>query len=168
MVGWLVLAIILYLACALTLVAEVFVPSGGLLTALALLFLTGGIYIFFHYSPVAGWVGVLLALVVVPVALFTAFKMLPHLKFGKNVVLEPTEREYGDGVPDSKSLRELIGKSGVCLTPLRPVGTCQINGRRIQCVAESGLIEKGQNISVVSVEGIRVVVAVIQNVQGKE
>jgi membrane-bound serine protease (ClpP class) len=152
----------------LTLVAEVFVPSGGLLTALALLFLAGGIYIFFHYSPVAGWVGVLLAIVVIPIALFTAYKMLPNFKFGKNVVLEPSEREHGDGVPDSKSLRELIGQSGVCLTPLRPVGTCQINGRRIQCVAESGLIEKGKNISVVSVEGIRVVVAVIQNVQGKE
>jgi membrane-bound ClpP family serine protease len=163
MFGWLILAIILYLACALTLVAEVFVPSGGLLSVLALLFLAGGIYIFFYYSPVAGWVGVLLALVVVPVALFVAFKMLPHMEFGKHVVLEPSERENGDGVPDSKSLRELIGKSGVCLTPLRPVGTCDINGQRIQCVAESGLIEKGKKISVISVEGIRVVVAISQD-----
>lgn len=162
MFGWLVLAVILYLACAFTLIAEVFVPSGGLLSVLALLFLAGGLFIFFHYSPVAGWVGVLLAVVVIPTALFTAYKLLPNLKFGKSVVLEPSEREHGDGVPDSKSLRELIGKPGTCLTPLRPVGTCEINGQRIQCVAESGLIEKGQNISVVSVEGIRVVVAVNQ------
>lgn len=162
MFAWLVLAIILYLACALTLVAEVFVPSGGLLSVLALLFLAGGLFIFFHYSPVAGWIGVLLAVVVVPTALFTAYKLLPNLKFGKNVVLEPAEREYGDGVPDNKSLRDLVGKPGVCLTPLRPVGTCEINGQRVQCVAESGLIEKDREISVISVEGLRVVVAVKQ------
>ena len=49
MFWWLVLAVFLYVACAALIIAEVFVPSGGIISVLAFLCLGGGIAIFFHY-----------------------------------------------------------------------------------------------------------------------
>jgi membrane-bound ClpP family serine protease len=158
MFWWLLLAVLLYLLCAVTLVAEVFVPSAGLLSILSLLFLAGGVYIFFQYSPVAGWIGILLAVVMIPMVLVMAYKILPQTRFGQSVILSPPERRQGDAVPDGESLSQLAGQTGLALTPLRPVGTCEIKGKRIQCVAETGLIEKGTQIKVMTVEGSRVIV----------
>jgi membrane-bound ClpP family serine protease len=158
MFWWLLLAVLLYLLCAVTLVAEVFVPSAGLLSILSLLFLAGGVYIFFQYSPVAGWIGILLAVVMIPMVLVMAYKILPQTRFGQSVILSPPERLQGDAVPDGESLSQLAGQTGLALTPLRPVGTCEIKGNRIQCVAETGLIEKGTQIKVMTVEGSRVIV----------
>ena len=160
MFWWLIVAVILYLLCAAALIAEVFVPSAGLLSLIALVCLAGGLYIFFHYSAVAGWIGVLLAVIMIPTVLILAYKIFPETKFGKTVILSPTERRHGDGVPDSEALQQLSDQAGVSITPLRPVGTCDFNGRRVQCVAESGFIEKGKSVSVVVVDGMRVVVAV--------
>jgi membrane-bound serine protease (ClpP class) len=40
---------------------------------------------------------------------------------------------------------------GVAVTALRPVGTIKIEGRRVDAMAESGVIESGTNIVVVDV-----------------
>lgn len=163
MFWWLILAVLLYLLCAAALIAEVFVPSAGVLTLISLVCLAGGIYIFFQYSPVAGWIGVLLAVIMIPTVLILAYKIFPQTRFGKAVILAPMERKQGDGIPDQDTLTQLSGKTGLTITPLRPVGTCDFNGRRIQCVAESGFIEKGIKVSVIFVEGTRVVVALNQS-----
>jgi membrane-bound ClpP family serine protease len=41
----------------------------------------------------------------------------------------------------------------VVLTPLRPVGICEFSGKRIECVAESGYVEKGTPVEVIRVQG---------------
>jgi membrane-bound serine protease (ClpP class) len=46
----------------------------------------------------------------------------------------------------------------VALTQLRPSGTANINGQRVDVVTEGGLIERGAEIKVVAVEGTRIVV----------
>lgn len=78
MTGWLLFAVFLYMACAALIVAEVFVPSWGLLGTLSLLCLAGGIAIFFKYSVVAGCVGVVVAVVMVPTLLALAYRVFPR------------------------------------------------------------------------------------------
>ena len=53
---------------------------------------------------------------------------------------------------------ELVGQSGTALTQLRPSGTALLHGKRVDVVTEGGLIEKGADVKVVAVEGLRVVV----------
>lgn len=53
---------------------------------------------------------------------------------------------------------ELLHQTGEALTQLRPSGNANINGQRVDVVAESGLIERGTRIKVVAVEGARIVV----------
>ena len=49
-------------------------------------------------------------------------------------------------------MQVLVGSVGRSLTPLRPVGTCIFEGRRVECKAEYGMIDKG-----VSVQAIRLI-----------
>ncbi len=158
---WLIFAVFLYFACAALIVAEVFVPSGGLIGIFAIVCLVGGVTIFFHYSVVAGWVGVGIAAVMIPVVLVVAYKIFPKTRFGKSVTLSPPEREQGDAVPDTAQLKELLGAFGVVLTPLRPVGMCDLSGRRIECVAESGYVDKGKKVKVINVESTQLTVRII-------
>lgn len=159
---WLLLAVFLYVACAALIVAEVFLPSGGILSICALACVVGGIAIFFHLSTLAGWIGVIVALIMIPLLLAGAYKLLPKTRFGKQVILARPVRERGDAISDAPELARLVGQTGEVLTPLRPVGTCTFDGRRVECVAESGYVEKGHKIKVLRIEGTQVTVRVIE------
>jgi membrane-bound ClpP family serine protease len=159
---WLVFAVFLYFACAALIVAEVFVPSGGLISIFALICLIGGVVIFFRHSATAGWVGVVIALIMIPSVLVIAYKIFPETRFGKSVTLTPPKREQGDAVPDTAELKELLGAVGVVLTPLRPVGMCDFSGQRVECVAESGYVDKGNKVKVIDVESTQLTVREIE------
>ena len=159
---WLVFAVFLYLACAALIVAEVFVPSAGLLSACAFACVVGGILIFFQYSATAGWAGVVIAAIMVPSLLVVAYKVFPKTRFGKSVTLTPPRRQRGDAIADSSQLNELLGAVGSVLTPLRPVGTCDFSGRRLECVAESGYVDKGKKVKVIRVQATQLTVRQIE------
>lgn len=55
-------------------------------------------------------------------------------------------------------LEALVGKEGVAVTPLRPAGTALIEGERINVVTEGAFVERDSRVTVVEVEGNRVVV----------
>jgi len=163
MSGWLLLlAVFLYFACAALLIAEVFVPSGGLISVCAFACLFGGTFIFFKQSTAAGVIGVVVAIIMIPTVLVVAYRVFPQTRFGKNVTLAPPVREQGDAVPDTGKLQELLGSTGVVLTPLRPVGTCDFSGRRVECVADSGYVDKDKNVRVIGVESTQVTVREIE------
>jgi len=159
---WLVFAVFLYFACAALIVAEVFVPSGGLISIFALVCLIGGVVIFFRHSATAGWVGVVIALIMIPSVLVIAYKLFPKSRFGKSVTLTPPQREQGDAVPDTTELKKLLGAVGVVLTPLRPVGMCDFSGQRVECVAESGYVDKGKKVKVIDVESTQLTVRMVE------
>lgn len=158
--GWLLFAIFLYVACAALIVAEVFIPSGGLLSICALACVVGGVAIFFRISSTAGWLGIVVAVVMIPLLLVGAYRLLPKTRFGRNVILSGPVRERGDAIPDTAELLKLLGQVGRVLTPLRPVGTCDFSGRRVECVAEAGYVQKGATVKVIRVEGTQLTVRV--------
>ena len=159
---WLLLAVFLYVACAALIVAEVFLPSGGILSVCALACVVGGVAICFHFSAIAGWLGILVAIIMVPALLAGAYKVLPKTRFGQRVILARPVRERGDAIVDGPELARLLGQAGEVLTPLRPVGTCNFAGRRVECVAESGYVQKASKVTVIRVEGTQVTVRVVE------
>ena len=160
---WLVFAIFLYFACAVLIIAEVFVPSGGLISLCALACLVGGAVIFFQHSATAGWIGVGIAFVMIPGVLIFTYKIFPKTRFGKSVTLTPPERQQGDAIPDTSELKEMLGKVGVVLTPLRPVGMCDFSGQRVECVAEGGYVDKDKKVKVIDVESTQLTVRMIED-----
>jgi membrane-bound ClpP family serine protease len=159
---WLALAVGLYLLFVVLIIAEVFVPSGGLITVCAAACLIGGTYIFFKHSTAAGIAGVIFGVIVIPVILRYVYKELPNTRFGKSVTLAPPGRRQGDAVPDTLEIKELVGAVGTVLTPLRPVGMCEFFGRRVECVAESGYVERGKKVRVIDVESTQLTVRLIE------
>jgi len=51
-----------------------------------------------------------------------------------------------------------VHQTGTALTILRPSGTAEINGRRVDVVTEGDWLEVGAPVTVIAVEGLRVVV----------
>jgi membrane-bound serine protease (ClpP class) len=159
---WLVFAIFLYFACAALIIAEVFVPSGGLISICALACLIGGIALFFHHSNTAGMVGIGVAVIMIPSVLIIAYKVFPKTRFGKSVTLTPPKRWEGDAVPDTSELKNMLGAVGVVISPLRPVGMCDFSGQRIECVAESGYVDKDKKVKVIRVQSTQLTVRMIE------
>lgn len=157
---WFIFAVFLFFASAALLLAEVFVPSGGIISLFSLIALIGGVVIFFRHSTFAGVTGIIIALIMIPTVLIIAYKIFPKTRFGKHVTLAPPLRKKGDAIPDTEELKALVDKVGVVLSPLRPVGMCDFSGRRIECVAETGYIEKGQEVRVIRVQGTQLTVRI--------
>ena len=158
---WILFAVVLLILSAILLVFEIFIPSLGLLTATALLCLAGGIYLFFQVSTTVGWIGVWTAVVLIPAVWAIVYKLLPKTKLGRVLELKKVEQAMG-GIPDQEYLESLVGQSGVVLTPLRPVGMCELDGKKIVCVADTGYIEKQTQVKVIHVEGNKVTVRNIE------
>ena len=157
-----VFAFFLYFACAALIVAEVFVPSGGILSICAFACAAGGVLIFFKHSTSAGVAGIVVAVVMVPSLLVLAYRVFPRTRFGRVVTLTPPQRAPGDAIADSDHLKELLGAEGVVITPLRPVGTCDFSGKRVECVAEQGYVEKSERVKVIRVQSTQVTVRVVK------
>ena len=162
MTWWLLLVIFLFFACAALIVAEVFLPSGGMLSVFALACVVAGVAICFRRSTAAGLLGIAVAVVMIPALLVAAYKVLPKTRFGRQVILARPQRQRGDAIADGAQLAALVGQTGQVLTPLRPVGTCTFDGRRVECVAESGYVPKGKAVQVIRVEGTQLTVRVAE------
>ena len=60
------------------------------------------------------------------------------------------------GTPD---FAEMLGKTGVCKSDLRPTGKVDFGDKTLDCVANKGYIYAGIEVKVVKIEGSRIVVA---------
>ena len=79
-------------------------------------------------------------------------KFFPDSRIAKTFISQSSTGELVVEKP------ELLNGTGVALTQLRPSGTANINGQRVDVVTEGGLIERGSAVKVVEVEGTRIVV----------
>jgi len=98
-------------------------------------------------------VGFLAALILI----FLVARFLPKSNFFKKFILSEEEKAT-EGYTSRTNLSELLGAEGIAMTTLRPAGTAEINGKRVDVVTDSEYIEHGKPILVTAVEGMRVVV----------
>ncbi len=98
-----------------------------------------------------------ISLVLALVLIFVLAKYLPKTSIFNKFVLSVSEKSV-DGFSSHSFAEDLIGAEGIALTTLRPAGTGEINGRRVDVMTESEYVEKGKKIKVLAVDGIRVLV----------
>lgn len=152
--------IILIVAAIVLFVLEVFIPSGGLLGFLSVACLLGVVFMLFTLSATAGIVGVIVLIVLIPVAMSVALRVFPNTPIGRRLIIEHHPTAGGsklkyDSVRDDDP-QSLIGAKGVTVGHLRPVGICDFDGKRIECLSITGMIDPGTSVVVISVEGIEV------------
>ena len=145
----------LYLLGMAVLVAEVFVPSGGVLGFVSLAAFVSSIVM--AYGEFGAGIGTALlgiTVLLVPVVLGVAFRWFPETPLGKRVLPPPPEPE--DVVPDvdrRRRARSLVGQGGRAETALLPWGRVTVAGESFDGMSDSGPIDRGTDIDVVGVEG---------------
>ena len=152
--GW--SAVILFLVGIMLLLVELAIPGfgfpgiGGLISILASIFMAS-------VSATQAVISLTTALVLTIVLTVLLFKYAPRSKYFDRLILSTqlkTEEGYV-GIIDHSSL---AGHEGVAVTPLRPAGTAEIDGKRMDVVTLGDYIKKGERIKVLRVEGNRVIV----------
>jgi membrane-bound serine protease (ClpP class) len=101
-----------------------------------------------------------IAILMVAVGGATLFfaKYFPETRLGKRMILASTTGADAGYVSQSKVEDDLVGKRGVAKGMLRPAGIAEVEGKRIDVVAEGDYIKAGVEIEVTRVDGNRVVV----------
>lgn len=147
------------------LVLEVFViPGFGVAGALGIVALLAGLSLSLIGGGATGEfvlkaVGrVVFSLLIALIASLVTLRFLPRLPFGRRLILETGLLAGAGGGSAPESDRNWLGKSGTALSPLRPAGIAEIEGKRVDVVSDGELIEPGVPIIVTRVDGNRVVV----------
>lgn len=149
-------AIILLIIGIILIVLEFFV-AGGILGILGVGSIIGSLYLagydFKHMS-----LSILIAIIVAIVAAVILFRRIGMGKgiFSKIILRDRTTTELG--YVSTVDRPELTGKEGITVTPLRPAGTAEFDGKRMDVVSEGGFVESNKHVMIVHVEGMRVVV----------
>lgn len=154
---------------------EVFVvPGFGLTGMLGLTALLGGLGLSVVGAG-ATWEVILmamgrgaLALLLALAASLALLRLLPRLRFGRRLVLEPALLAGTAGAAAPERDYAWLGKHGITTSPLRPAGLAHIDGTRVDVVSDGEFIEVGQPIEVIRVDGNRIVVCRPHNTDGKE
>lgn len=144
-------------------VAEICIPSGGLITIFSVCcFLGSGWFAWqawWNTSPTLWWSYVGGVLVLVPATLGLALYILPRTSIGKRILLEaPSLDEVTPYQREQQRLAALIGKTGKTLTLLSPGGLVLVDGERMHAETRGLLLEPGETVKVVAVKGNRIVV----------
>ena len=145
---------------------EAFVPSHGAITLVGLASVAGSVALaFLKHETVVGVIFLILALFLAPASLIAAFSIFPRTRLGKRLILHEGQTAESGYVAQDPREQELIGKTGVALSVLRPSGAARIDGRRHDVMTEGEMIAKGAAIEVRQVEGNRIVVREVRTPQ---
>ena len=145
--------VLLYVIGVLVLVAEIFIPSHGILSVVGIGLLIAGSYKTFQINTFAGYASLLGSMVFLVTFAVVAIRYWHRTPIGRRISPPNPVLTKEDTGNIDEVLEPLLGKDGRALTPLRPVGTCEFDGRRLSCVAEYGMIERGAKVKAVRIHG---------------
>ncbi len=135
---------------------EFFLPGAisgtlGLAALIASLFLAGE-------NPLSIGISIFISIGISVALLFLMIKVLGKkmVLFNRMILFDTAKNE--DGYVSNVNRTDLLGKEGIALTVLRPSGTAVINNERLDVVTEGDFIDQNTKISVIKVEGVRIVV----------
>ena len=151
----LLLPIILQLVGVVVIIAEVILPSFGILTIVALGVFGYSLFMVFQdISKAAGFALLAADLVLIPVLVILGLKLLAR----SPVTLRKTmSREEGVSSQPSE-LDSYIDMQGTAVTDLRPAGTAIIDDKRLDVVTRGEYLEKDAAIIVTAVTGNQIIV----------
>ncbi len=149
-----IIAIILQLIGCVIILAEVIIPSAGILALLSIGCFGYSLYLVFSFSTTVGTIFVAVDTILIPVMIKVAFKFLAN-----SPATLKKELSSKDGfTSQSSEYIEYLGKEGVVTSDLRPAGTALIDGKKIDVVSRGEYIEKSTEIVVIEVTGNQILV----------
>ena len=148
------LIIVLFLVGFSLVAAEVFLP-GLILGTIGLLCLVASVVVVFaQYGTSAGLLAAFLVGGLSFVGFIVWLNLFPRTFIGRRLMLRTSQ----PADLTAAAHQTMIGATGEALTPLRPSGTAQINGKRVDVTAVGDFLESGEQRVVIAADGLRVAV----------
>ncbi len=154
--GYLVLAAVMVGAGLLLLVGEFFLPTGGILLVGGLTTWAAAVGVVLLYGTATeASVAVIGLALGVPIS--GAVAVWAWQRMARRMGLRPTDGTALDPV-EAGELAALKGRYGVTVTPMRPSGAVEIDGRRVDALTEGLMLDAGVGVKCVAVRAGRVIV----------
>ncbi len=134
--------------CAITL--ELFIPGAIVGICGAGCVIASIIFAYLYVSNLLGHILLGIGICFIPIFFITWYKLLT-----RTFAVKASEEGFSSA---SDKLDELLSAEGVAITTLRPSGTANINGNKVDVVSGGEMISKNTKIKVIDIKGNRIVV----------
>jgi membrane-bound serine protease (ClpP class) len=148
------LAVLLLAIGAVLLIGELLLPTHGLLGVAGVAAALLAILVSARENVWAGLVLTVLLALSTPLIWAAAVKIWPKTFVGRRVMLPPLANTPAES-------RVQVGQSGVTVSELRPMGTCEFDGERVEAISEHGIVPPGTAVRVVALVNNRPTVRTI-------
>lgn len=156
------IAVALAVAGLVLLVMEIFViPGFGICGLLGLGSIIGAVVVVAPSFSVA-MLQLGIALVAAVVLVIISLKCGKTRRVWSRLILKESTSTEGGYVSPPPGINDLVGKSGVALTDLRPAGAVLIDGQRTDCLTDGCFVMRGSAVKVIRVTGSGVVVEPVE------
>ena len=144
-------AVALILGIALA-ILEMFIPGFGLPGISGIILIVLGIFLQAKTAEEAVLL-LLIVLAILGIALAVMLLVTKKKSFAKSPIVWSTT----NSAPQT-DMNYFLGREGVVLTPLRPVGVVDFDGVRLDVAAEAEFVKKGEHVRIIKTEGSRIIV----------
>ncbi len=143
--------------------AELFIPSGGLITVGCVVSFVASIWFayrgWWETSQGLFWTFSTSLLVGIPIFLLYLLRLLETTRLGDRILLKAPRLEDVTPLRDvEERLQKLVGKKGKTISMLNPGGMVLVEGERLHAFTEGVLVDPNDWIEVLEVRGARVLV----------
>ncbi|MDE7070538.1 MAG: hypothetical protein K2O86_01015 [Clostridia bacterium] len=154
---------ILLILGTIFIIVEIFQPGFGFFGICGIILVLAGMAVRLFMSKrgsliVQFFVMLICVAVVVCVALLIMLRSLKKGKLSRTGLVQKTLAVSEGITGGTEDFSQLLGKVGVSTSVLRPSGNAVIDGKLYSVVSQSALIEKGKDIEVIAVEGVKITV----------
>ena len=155
---WAILILVLGLMLFLL---ELFIPSAGVLSFLAVMALITSVVTVFRYQGMGAGAIYLTGVCGLLAMLSVLFvRWWPDTPIGRRILNLPRRRAGNDAGADAEDnpRAQLVGQYGHAKTKMLPSGAIEVAGHTYDAMSEGVAIESGQTVEVIEVRGNRIVV----------
>lgn len=151
---------VILIAGLVFLIIEMFSPGFGVSGAIGLVLLVLGIFITAS-SPFEALVMFIILLAILGVALTVILHSARRGRLSKTLILNESLKKES-GYSSTEDLQCFVGKEGIAQTVLRPAGTAEFDGIKLDVVTEGEYIKENTKVKVIQALGRRIVVKAIE------
>ena len=153
------LIIILFVLGIALLIVEAVMPGIGVAGVLGILSLIAGVVLASQVVSPGVLILIIMAVLIIIVGmLYWIYRSAVKGGRVSKLLMLNTKAGAEEGYHTSAQLTDLVGLEGEAITTLRPTGTGNFQGKKLDVVADGEFISKGSLIRITEVEGFRIVV----------
>ena len=142
--------IILFIIGLTAITIELFIPGAIVGICGACCVIASIIFAYLHVSNFLGHLLLGIGICFIPIFFITWYKLLT-----KTFAVRASEEGFSSA---RDKLDDLLSAEGVAITTLRPSGTANIKGNKVDVISEGEMISKNTRIKVIDVKGNRIIV----------